>query len=97
MNGLDGMIKDAIWRFEDSLEFLLIQQIPSQLESLPDIVSIDLQSLQNDADSLIQTLKDMEEEYAYEVENMPRDKPITSSIGFHGTSSKMIGLSDEFK
>ena len=97
VNALDGIIKDAIWRFEDSLESLLIQQIPSQFESIPKIVSIDLQSLQNDANSLIRSLKEMEEEYIYEVENMPQDQPISSIIGFHGTNSKMIGLSDLFQ
>ncbi|XP_047955139.1 putative late blight resistance protein homolog R1A-10 isoform X2 [Salvia hispanica] len=97
VNALDGRIKEAIWRFEDSLESLLVQQIPLQFESIPDIVSIDLQSLRSDANSLIQKLKDMEKEYIYEVENMPQDKPISSIIGFHGTDSKMIGLSDQFQ
>ncbi|XP_047975120.1 putative late blight resistance protein homolog R1A-10 [Salvia hispanica] len=97
VNALDGRIKEAIWKFEDSLEFLLIQHITSsQLETLPEIVSTDLQSLQNDADSLIQKLKDMEKEYIYEVENMPQDEPISSSFGFPGTNSKMR-LSDQFQ
>ncbi|XP_047955302.1 putative late blight resistance protein homolog R1B-12 isoform X2 [Salvia hispanica] len=97
VNALDGRIKDAIWKFEDSLESLLTQQIPSQLEILPEIVSIDLQSLQHEALSLIETLEDMKREYIYEVENMPQDKPISSSIGFPGTNSKMIGFSDLFQ
>ncbi|XP_042015768.1 putative late blight resistance protein homolog R1A-10 isoform X2 [Salvia splendens] len=97
VNALDGRIKDAIWRFEDSLESLLIQHIPSQSEILPEIVSIDLQSLESDANSLIHTLKDMKEEYLYEVENMPLDQPISSIIGFHRSNSKMIGLSDQFQ
>ena len=46
VNALDEIIKGAIWRFEDSLESLLIQHIPSQSETLPEIVSIDLQSLE---------------------------------------------------
>ncbi|XP_042018107.1 putative late blight resistance protein homolog R1A-10 [Salvia splendens] len=97
VNALDGIIKEAIWKFEDSLESLLTQQIPSQLETLPEIVSTDLQSLQSDVDSLIQKLKEMEKEYIYEVENMPQDEPISSSFGFPGTNSKMIGLSDQFQ
>ncbi|XP_047957734.1 putative late blight resistance protein homolog R1A-10 [Salvia hispanica] len=97
VNALDGIIKDAIWRFEDSLESLLTHHIPSQSETLPQIVSIDLESLQNDANPLIQKLNDTKEEYIYEVENMPQDEPISSSIGFHGTNSKMIGLSDQFQ
>ncbi|XP_047957040.1 putative late blight resistance protein homolog R1A-10 isoform X2 [Salvia hispanica] len=96
VNALDGIIKDAIWKFEDSLESLLTRQIPSQYETLPEIVSIDLQSLENDAISLFQKLNDMKEEYIYEVENMPQDEPISSFFGFHGTNSKMIGLSDQF-
>ncbi|XP_047944728.1 putative late blight resistance protein homolog R1A-4 [Salvia hispanica] len=96
-NALDGRIKEAVWKFEDSLESLLTQQIPSQLQTLPEIVPIDLQSLQDEAHSLIETLKDMKKTYIYEVENMPQDEPITSSIGFHGTNSKMIGLSDQFQ
>ncbi|KAL1542534.1 putative late blight resistance protein R1A-10 [Salvia divinorum] len=97
VNALDGRIKVAIWSFEDSLESLLIQQIPSQSEIPPEIVSIDLQNLQNDAYSLIQKLKDMKEEYIYEAENMPQDQPISTSIGFHGTDSRMIGLSDQLQ
>ncbi|XP_047955128.1 putative late blight resistance protein homolog R1A-10 isoform X1 [Salvia hispanica] len=97
VNALDGRIKEAIWRFEDSLESLLIQHIPSQSEILPEIVSIDLQSLQNAANSLIQKLNDMQEEYIDEVVNMPQDEPISSSIGSRGSISKMIGLSDQFK
>ena len=46
VNALDGIIKEAIWKFEDSLESLLTQQTPSQSETIPVIVSIDLQSLQ---------------------------------------------------
>ncbi|XP_047944710.1 disease resistance RPP13-like protein 4 [Salvia hispanica] len=98
VNALDGRIKEAIWKFEDSLESLLTQHITSsQLETLPEIVSIDLQSLENEFHSFIQKLKNMEKEYIYEVENMPQDEPITSSIGFHGTNSNMIGLSDQFQ
>ncbi|XP_047964343.1 putative late blight resistance protein homolog R1A-10 isoform X2 [Salvia hispanica] len=97
VNALDGRIKDAMWKFEDSLESLLVQQIPLQFESIPDIVSISLQSLQNDVDFLIHALNDMKEEYIYEVVNMPQDEPISSLIGFHGTYSKMIGLSDQFQ
>ncbi|XP_042017157.1 putative late blight resistance protein homolog R1C-3 isoform X2 [Salvia splendens] len=97
VNALDGRIKDAIWKFEDSLESLLVQQIPLQFESIPDIVSISLQSLQNDVNSLIQTLNDMKKEYIYELENMPQEESISSLIGFHGTYSKMIGLSDQFQ
>ncbi|KAL1542541.1 putative late blight resistance protein R1B-12 [Salvia divinorum] len=96
VNALDGRIKDAIWRFEDSLESLLTQHIPSPPQTLPDIVFLDLQSLEHDADSLIETLKDIMKEYIYEVENMAEDEPISSSIGFDGTNSKMIGLSDQF-
>ncbi|XP_047975623.1 putative disease resistance protein At1g59780 [Salvia hispanica] len=96
-NALDGRIKEAFWRFEDSLESLLTQQILSNFESLPETIFIDLQSLQNDVDSLIHTLDDMKEEYIYEVENMAEDEPISSVIGFHGTNSKMIGLSDQFE
>ncbi|XP_047974449.1 putative late blight resistance protein homolog R1B-12 [Salvia hispanica] len=94
VNALDGIIKDAIWKFEDSLESLLTQQIPSQLEKT---ASIDLQSLQKDAYSLIQNLYDMKEYYIYQVENMPQDEPVSSKFGFHGTNSKMIGLSDQFQ
>ncbi|XP_047942740.1 putative late blight resistance protein homolog R1C-3 [Salvia hispanica] len=97
VNALDGIIKEALWKFEDSLESLLIQQIPSQSQTLPEIVSIDLQSLENDANSLIQKLNDMEKKYSYEVENMAEDEPISSIFGFHGTNSKMIGLSDQFQ
>ncbi|XP_042016302.1 putative disease resistance protein At1g50180 [Salvia splendens] len=97
VNALDGIIKDAIWRFEDSLESLLTRQIPSQYDTLPEIVSIDLQSLENDANSLFQKLNDMKEEYIYEVDNMPQDEPISSFFGFHGTNSKTIGLSDQFE
>ena len=39
----------------------------------------------------------MEKAYIYEVENMPQDEPISSSFGFPGTNSKMIGLSDQFQ
>ncbi|XP_047964078.1 putative late blight resistance protein homolog R1A-10 isoform X2 [Salvia hispanica] len=39
----------------------------------------------------------MEKEYIYEVENMPQDGPNSSSFGFPGTNSKMIGLSDQFE
>ncbi|XP_047955151.1 late blight resistance protein R1-A-like isoform X2 [Salvia hispanica] len=39
----------------------------------------------------------MKKEYIYEVENMPQDGAISSSIGFHGTNSKMVGLSDQFR
>ncbi|XP_047962787.1 putative late blight resistance protein homolog R1B-12 isoform X2 [Salvia hispanica] len=39
----------------------------------------------------------MKKEYIYEVENMPQDEPISSSIGFHGTNTKMIELSDQFQ
>ncbi|XP_047973240.1 putative late blight resistance protein homolog R1A-10 [Salvia hispanica] len=97
VNALDGIIKEAIWKFEDSLESLLTQQTPSQSETIPVIVSIDLQSLQSEAHSLIQTLEDMQKDYIHEVENMPRDEPISSVIGFHGNNSKMIGLSDQFQ
>ncbi|KAL1542509.1 putative late blight resistance protein R1A-10 isoform X3 [Salvia divinorum] len=97
VNALGGRIRDALWKFEDSMESLLTQHFPSQSQTIPEIVSIDLQSLQNDANSLIETLKDMKKDYIYEVENMPRDEPISSIIGFHGTNSKMIGLSDQFK
>ena len=83
VNALDERIKEVIWEFEGSLESLLTQQIPSHLQTLPEIVSIDLMSLQNDADSLIQTLKDMEKDYIYEVENMPLDQPISSLIGLY--------------
>ncbi|XP_042016483.1 uncharacterized protein LOC121764541 [Salvia splendens] len=86
VNALDGIIKVAIWRFEDSLESLLIQHIPSQSQTLPEIVSIDLQKL-----------KDMKKEYICEVEKMAEDEPVSSIIGFHGTNSKMTGLSDQLK
>ncbi|XP_047964320.1 putative late blight resistance protein homolog R1C-3 isoform X2 [Salvia hispanica] len=97
VNALDGRIKEAIWKFEDSLESLLTRHLPSQFETLPEIVSIDLLSLENDARSLIQKLKDMEKEYVYEVDNMAEDEPISSVIGFHGTNSKMTGLSDQLQ
>ncbi|XP_047957070.1 putative late blight resistance protein homolog R1A-10 [Salvia hispanica] len=97
VNAFDGRVKEAIWKFEDSLESLVTQQIPSQFESIPEIVSIDLQSLKNDARSLIHTLIYMDKDYRYEIENMAEDGPISSSIRFHGTNSKMIGLSDQFQ
>ena len=67
------------------------------LKLFPKIVFIDLQSLKNHAHSLIETLDEMKEEYIYEVGYMPQDEPISSSIGFHGTNTKMIGLSDQFQ
>ncbi|KAL1542532.1 putative late blight resistance protein R1A-10 isoform X3 [Salvia divinorum] len=57
VNALDGRINEALWKFENSLESLLTQQIPLQSEILTETVSIDLQSLENDVDSFIHTLK----------------------------------------
>ncbi|XP_047947696.1 putative late blight resistance protein homolog R1A-10 [Salvia hispanica] len=97
VNALDGRIKEAIWKFEDSLESLLTLQIPSHLETIPEIVSIDLQSLENDVHSLYQSLDDIVNEYFHQVKNMPQDEPVSSIIGFRGNNSKMIGLSDQFQ
>ncbi|XP_047974032.1 putative late blight resistance protein homolog R1A-10 isoform X2 [Salvia hispanica] len=97
VNALDGRIRDVIWKFEDSLESLLTQQIPSQLESLPEIVPVDLQNLLYDVNILIHAIEGMKKDYIYEVKNMPRDKPISTEIGFQGTNSKMIGLSVQFQ
>ncbi|XP_047968336.1 putative late blight resistance protein homolog R1A-4 [Salvia hispanica] len=99
VNALDGKIKEAVWIFEDALESLLTKQIRSQSQSLPfpEILFIDLQSLQNGVDFLIQALQGVVKAYIYEVDNMPQDQPISSFIGFRGTNSKMVGLSDQFQ
>ncbi|XP_057767626.1 putative late blight resistance protein homolog R1B-12 [Salvia miltiorrhiza] len=56
--------------------------------------SIDLQFLQHDVPSFIQRLKDMKEEYVYEVDNMPEDD---DEFSITRTKSKMIGLSDQIQ
>ncbi|XP_057784515.1 putative late blight resistance protein homolog R1C-3 [Salvia miltiorrhiza] len=83
VNALDGRIKEALWKFED-----LLESIHSDLQS-------PLDRLRDDVDSFIHTLKDMEREYLYELQNMLEDddEPISSIIGFGGRKSKMIGLS----
>ncbi|XP_057789224.1 putative late blight resistance protein homolog R1B-12 [Salvia miltiorrhiza] len=79
----------------------------SQSRSLEDDVgverigfSIDLQSLQHHVPSFIKSLKDMEEEYIYEVDNMPEaedDEEDESISKTSGPKSKLIGLSDQFQ
>ncbi|XP_057789235.1 putative late blight resistance protein homolog R1C-3 isoform X2 [Salvia miltiorrhiza] len=60
--------------------------------------SIDLQLLQQHVHSFIQRLKDLEEEYTYEVYNMPEDDGEQSIVSSRsGTKSKLIGLSDQFQ
>ncbi|XP_057789284.1 disease resistance protein RPP13-like [Salvia miltiorrhiza] len=60
--------------------------------------SIDLRCIEDDVDSFMERLKDMEKEYIYEVYNMPEDDDVDQSISSRsGTKSKMIGLSDEFQ
>ncbi|XP_047961060.1 putative late blight resistance protein homolog R1A-10 [Salvia hispanica] len=104
VNDLDLRIKERVWDFEDLLESLISEKILSQSKSSGDkekdvlVFAIDLQGLQGDVGSLIRSLKDMEEEYIYELENMAEDNEASSSmIGFSGTKSKMIGLWDELE
>ncbi|XP_057797010.1 putative disease resistance RPP13-like protein 2 [Salvia miltiorrhiza] len=59
--------------------------------------SIDLQFLQHEVPSFIQRLKDMEEEYIYEVQNMPEDDDDESISTRTRTKSMMIGLSDQLE
>ncbi|XP_042013729.1 putative late blight resistance protein homolog R1A-10 isoform X2 [Salvia splendens] len=105
VNDLDLQIKEEVWEFEDLLESLLAEQILSQSRICGNgdkrdvlLFSIDLQSLQGDVGSLIQRLKDMEEDYIYQLNNMAEDNEASSSIiGFGGTNLKMIGLWDELE
>ncbi|XP_057789225.1 putative late blight resistance protein homolog R1C-3 [Salvia miltiorrhiza] len=61
-------------------------------------ISIDLQCLEDDARSFTERLKEMEEEYIHEVDNMPQDDDKDQSISSRTrTKSKMIGLSDQFQ
>ncbi|XP_057789266.1 putative late blight resistance protein homolog R1B-23 isoform X2 [Salvia miltiorrhiza] len=98
----EGIMKEGAWGFQG-----LLESLPSQSSSLEDEddvggermrFSIDLQFLQHHVPSFIQRLKDMKEEYIYEVDNMPEDDFDDQSISSRsGTKSKMIGLSDQFQ
>ncbi|XP_057789285.1 disease resistance protein RPP13-like [Salvia miltiorrhiza] len=110
VNALDERIKELIWEFEDILESLVYQHILSQFPAdqvdEDDVggekirFTIDLQFLQHHIPSFIERLEEMEEEYIYEVDNMPEDEDddeVESISSRSGTKSKMIGLSDQFQ
>ncbi|XP_057812369.1 putative late blight resistance protein homolog R1C-3 [Salvia miltiorrhiza] len=101
VNAADELIKEAIWEFEDLLESHVLPQILPQLDSERDNLSfsVELQSLQLHVDCFVEKMKKMEEEYTYEMENMPEEEgePISSRIDFGGINSKMVGLSHEFR
>ncbi|KAH6773897.1 hypothetical protein C2S51_012301 [Perilla frutescens var. frutescens] len=73
VNALDGRIKEVVWRFEDLLESHLSHQILSQQSEIDGVClfSVDLQSLQLDVDSFIETVKDMEKMYLLELGSLP--------------------------
>ncbi|XP_047975772.1 putative disease resistance protein At1g50180 [Salvia hispanica] len=105
VNAVDERIKQAIWEFEDLLESLIYDQILPQLESSLVCESdqlcffVDLRSLLHSLDCFVTRLMEMEEEYVFEVENMPEEEgePISSRIDSSGINSKMVGLSDQFE
>ncbi|XP_057812367.1 putative late blight resistance protein homolog R1B-23 isoform X1 [Salvia miltiorrhiza] len=102
VNALDERIKEVVWEFEDLLESHVFHQSLPQLESERDSLSfpVELQSLEHHVDCFVEKIKMMEEEYTYEMENMPEEEgdPISSRIDFGGMiKSKMVGLSDEFQ
>lgn len=66
VNALDGQIKEAAWEFEDMLESHLYNNM------LRSQFSVEKQCFQHDVDSFIENLKDMQEEYMNELQNMPR-------------------------
>ncbi|XP_057784514.1 putative late blight resistance protein homolog R1A-10 [Salvia miltiorrhiza] len=97
VNALDGQIKDTLWAMEDKLESHILSQIlPDQVDGGVNQSRSSAIDLQEDVDSFIHTLDDLKRKYIYEVENMG-DECVSSRIGFGGTKSKMIGLSDEFE
>ncbi|XP_047957030.1 putative late blight resistance protein homolog R1A-3 [Salvia hispanica] len=100
VNALDERIKEEIWEFEDLLESHFYDQILPQIESERDHFpfSVDLQSLQQSLDCLVERLAAMEVEYNDELLNMPEEEgePISSRIDFCGINSEMVGLSDQF-
>ncbi|XP_057789226.1 putative late blight resistance protein homolog R1C-3 [Salvia miltiorrhiza] len=99
---IDEEMQERVWEFQG-----LLESLPSQSKSLEDEddvdgerirFSIDLQFLQHHVPSFIKRLKGMEEEYIYEVDNMPEDDEEDESISSRsGTKSKLIGLSDQFQ
>ncbi|XP_047954107.1 uncharacterized protein LOC125200513 [Salvia hispanica] len=105
VNALDERIKEAVWEFEDLLESHFYDQILPQIESssvserdnLP--FSLDLRSLQQNLDCLVERVMVMKAEYDVELLNMPEEvgEPISSRIDFSGINSNMVGLSTEFK
>ncbi|XP_042040380.1 late blight resistance protein R1-A-like [Salvia splendens] len=62
------------------------------------VFSIDLRCLQDDVGFFVRALEDMKRKYIYELCNMGEDEAaMSSTIGFRGINSEMIGLSDEFQ
>ncbi|KAH6828922.1 hypothetical protein C2S53_013489 [Perilla frutescens var. hirtella] len=101
VNALDGRIKQAVWRFEDLLESHLSHQILSQQSEIDcvHLFSVDLQSLQHDVDSFIETVKDMEKMYVLELGSLPEveeDESVSSRYDFGGSKAKMVGFSHLF-
>ncbi|XP_057789230.1 putative late blight resistance protein homolog R1C-3 [Salvia miltiorrhiza] len=101
---IDEEMKERVWEFQRSMGFQgLMESLPSQPKGSKNTPRfyIDLQFLQHDVSSFIERLEDLEEEYIYEVDNMPEDEDEDDddqSISTRsGTKSKMIGLSDQFQ
>ncbi|XP_047954105.1 putative disease resistance RPP13-like protein 2 [Salvia hispanica] len=101
VNALDERIKEVVWKFEDLLETCFTDQILAQLESEGDHLSfsVDLQSLRESVDCLVEELMEMLKDYYIQVVTMPEEEgePICSRIDFSGINSEMVGLSDVFK
>ncbi|XP_057789286.1 disease resistance protein RPP13-like [Salvia miltiorrhiza] len=97
----DEGMKEGSWGFQHLLDSLLFESPPLHHTTTTTRrigFSIDLQFLQHHVPSFIERLKDMEEEYIYEVDNMPEDDDEEESIYTRRrTKSKMIGLSDQIQ
>ncbi|EYU17740.1 hypothetical protein MIMGU_mgv1a018663mg [Erythranthe guttata] len=107
MNTLDGQIRETIWKLEDVIETQVSNQFLSQNEERsshdaadPFLISIDLEELKQDFDSLIETVKKMKEDYIQELRN-PLPQQVKDAQSRHDNylgcnKSKMVGVSRLF-
>ncbi|KAK6140889.1 hypothetical protein DH2020_025351 [Rehmannia glutinosa] len=98
MKSLDGKVRVAACKLEDSLETHFVN-LNNEEHHPSSLTSLDLEELiKQDVNSFIKTLKELEgymkEE---ELEDDDDDDVVSSRIDFGGNKSKMVGFSDEFR
>ncbi|KAL7153215.1 hypothetical protein ABFS83_04G151400 [Erythranthe nasuta] len=108
VKALEAEMMDVVYKFEDAIESHVLDQIQSQSEESHSgdqihpplmLFSVDLQELKQDADSFIETMKEMKRAYIHELHNPSPEEEgdvVASRIDFGANHEPMIGFSNEF-